>query len=128
MKNETITETLVSTANPARLFFDWFCKDSSLTNKGRKLMQKLRAIAGSTKFDNDRTYVLFKNNCPLDGSLYDDLRICDLATGDVIYTVVPSSGFRFNKGKAVIWGRENNFAEPILEGTWREIKNWFLNA
>ena len=61
---------------------------------------------------------VFKNNCPCNGSLYDDFRICDVKTGEVIYTIVPSDGFKKTKGKAIVWGRENDFEEPchILEG------------
>lgn len=122
-----ITDTLNGLGNPKELWYDWFCRTSSLENKGKRLLQKLRAISASKKFDNDKTYVFFKNNCPLVGSLYDDFRICDIETGDVIYTVIPKSGFKCDNGKAQVWGSENNFDGPIIEGTWREIKAWFLN-
>lgn len=124
----TINDTLNGKGNIIDLWYDWFCRESSLENKGKKLLQKLRAIADSKKFDNDKSYVFFKNNCPCDGSLYDDFRICDIETGDVLYTVIPSCGHKYSKGKAQVWGRENVFAEPIIEGTWREVKSWFLNA
>lgn len=124
----TILNTPVDRLDIRALWYDWFCRDSSLENKGKTLLQKLRAISNSKKFDNDKTYVFFKNNCPCVGSLYDDFRICDIETGDVLYTVIPASGYKRNKGKAEVWGRENDFKEPIIEGTWREVKSWFLNA
>ena len=108
------------------LWYDWFCKSSSLENRGKRLLQKLKAIQKSPKFDPDKTYVFFKNNCPCVGRLYDDFRICDMENGDVIYTVVPSSGHNSNLGEAEIWGKENDFKEPLFEGTWREAKKWFL--
>ena len=110
------------------LWFDWFCKDTSLINKGVSLIKKLKAISKSNKFDNEKTYVFFKNNCPCIGNLYDDFRICDIETQDVIYTVIPKSGFKKDNGEAQVWGKENNFREPIISGTWKEIKNWFLNG
>ncbi|MEI3582170.1 MAG: hypothetical protein V8R89_05825 [Alphaproteobacteria bacterium] len=126
----TITETLKQwksgDLNIEALWYDWFCKNTSLVNKGKCLLQKLNAIQASSKFDNDKTYVFFKNNCPLNGGLYDDFRICDIVTGDVIYCVVPKSGHKCDKGKAQVYGRENKFEEAIVEGSWKEIKEWFL--
>lgn len=108
------------------LWFDWFCKETSLINKGVALIKKLKTISKSNKFDNEKTYILFKNNCPCVGNLYDDFRICDIETQDVIYTVIPKSGFKKDNGEAQVWGKENDFKEPIISGTWKEIKNWFL--
>ena len=129
-KKLTITETLKQWKSGEldinALWYDWFCKETSLENKGKTLLQRLNAISGSKKFDNDKTYVFFKNNCPCDGSLFDDFRICDIKTGDVIYCVVPKSGYNSNYGKAEVWGRENKFDDPIIEGTWKEVKDWFL--
>ena len=129
-KKLTITETLKQWKSGEldinALWYDWFCKETSLVNKGKALLQRLNAISGSAKFDNDKTYVFFKNNCPCDGSLFDDFRICDIKTGDVIYCVVPKSGYNSNYGKAEVWGRENKFDDPIIEGTWKEVKDWFL--
>lgn len=129
-KKLTITETLKQWKSGELdinvLWYDWFCKETSLENKGKTLLQWLNAISGSKKFDNDKTYVFFKNNCPCDGSLFDDFRICDIKTGDVIYCVVPKSGYNSNYGKAEVWGRENKFDDPIIEGTWKEVKDWFL--
>lgn len=71
-------------------WYDWFCRDSSLRNKTYKLTAKLKKIINSEKINQDTMYVFFKNNCPCNGSLYDDFRICDRETGDVIFTVVPS--------------------------------------
>lgn len=128
MNTNNITNTLLGLVNLKDLWYDWFCRDSSLENKGKTLLQKLRAISNSKKFDNDKTCVCFKNNCPLIGSLYDDFRIVDIETKETLYTVIPSSGHESIKGKAQVWGIDNDFKEPIVEGTWREVKSWFLNA
>lgn len=107
------------------LWYDWFCKDSSLANKGYSLLQKLNQIADSKKIDADQTYVWFKNNCPCNGNLYDDFRISDIESGDVIYCIIPKSGFANDHGKAQLYSRENDFETPLVEGTWKDIKDWF---
>lgn len=107
-------------------WFDWFCKDSSLVNKTKTLYPKVAKISKSSKFDADKTYVLFKNNCPMSGSLYDDFRICDIVTGDVIFTVTPKSGHISDNGLGEVWGKENDFECELFKGTWREIVQWFL--
>ena len=103
-------------------WYDWFCRDTSLANKTRSLGKKVLQLMSSDKIDNENNYVFFKNNCPMKGPLYDDFRICDMETGDVIYTVVPRSG---HTGVAEIWGRENNFDGPVVSGTWRDVKAFF---
>ena len=108
------------------LWYDWFCRNTSLINKGTALLIKLKAISKSKKINVNTMYVFFKNNCPVDGTLYDDFRICDIETGDVIYTVVPKSGAKRCNGLGEIWGKENDFKEPLFVGKWKEIKKWFL--
>jgi hypothetical protein len=129
MKNDTISTILanIDTYDVMDLWYDWFCKDSSLKRKGEALLKKLKLIASSNKFDNDKCYVFFKNNWPCVGNLYDDFRICDKETGDVLYCVIPKSGHKCDEGRAQVYGVDNDFDEPIVEGTWREVKAWFLN-
>ena len=106
-------------------WYDWFCKDTSLAAKTKNLGTKVLSIMGSPKVDPDKQYVFFKNNCPMFGSLYDDFRICDIETGDVIYTVTPRSGHNVDKGMGQVWGKENDFTGPLFKGTWKDIKKWF---
>lgn len=129
MKNDTISTILTNIDNydVMSLWYDWFCRETSLKRKGEALLKKLKAIASSNKFDNDKCYVFFKNNCPCVGNLYDDFRICDKETGDVLYCVIPKSGHKCDEGRAQVFGVDNDFDEPIVEGTWREVKAWFLN-
>jgi hypothetical protein len=103
-------------------WYDWFCRDTSLANKTRSLGNKVLQLMKSEKVDCEKNYVFFKNNCPMNGPLYDDFRICSLETGDVIYTVVPRSG---HTGKAEVWGHDNNFDGPIVSGNWKDVKNFF---
>jgi len=109
-------------------WYDWFCKDQALSNKTKRLAGKLKKIIGSPRFDVDKTYVFFKNNCPCDGKLYDDFRICemdDTVDGRPLYTVTPASGFNSEFGKAAVFGRENNFERPLVLGSWDDIVEFF---
>jgi hypothetical protein len=92
-------------------FYDWFCKDSSLRIRAERLMPKvIKFIKANPDLDLEKHYVFFKNNCPLAGPTYDDFRICDLKTGNVVFTVVPTSS---HSGKAEIWGSVNGFDSPL---------------
>ena len=111
------------------LWYDYFCKSSSLVNKGRALIRKLKKIyklnelSGRKYFDPNKTYVFFKNNCPFYGSLYDDFRICDLETREVIFTIQVN---RYDqKHSAELWGLPNNFEGAILEGSIKDVYNYF---
>lgn len=115
-------------------WYDWFCKDKSLRNKTATLTKKLKQIVNSPKIDQDTMYVFFKNNCPMVGPLRDDFRICDIETQEVIYTITPSekkyNGIKYgNKSYysvSCVWGKENNFDKPLVEGTWNDVKAFFL--
>lgn len=107
-------------------FYDWFCSDKALAAKGQRLLKIALALSKSPRINEEKTGVIFKNNCPLFGSLYDDLRFID-SNGNVIFNIVPHSGHDSNKGRAEIWGKENDFEQPLFEGTWKEAKKWFLN-
>lgn len=107
-------------------FYDWFCKDKSLQRKAHSLMAKVKRFIKIVNVDLDKTYVFFKNNCPMYGSLYDDFRICNVETGDVIYTVAPSLGYTKRKGQAEVWGNANNFKEAIHNApSWSQLLKSF---
>lgn len=84
-------------------FYDWFCKDSSLRRKAWTLIKQTQRFVKEYNIDILDHYVFFKNNCPMNGPLYDDFRICDRRTQDVVYTVIPKCG---HSGKAEIWGKD----------------------
>ena len=99
-------------------FLDWFCKESSLRNRAKRLFPKLKSLFRSYRFDPPSTYVFFKNNCGFNGEkckLYDDFRICDIDNGGVLYTITPKN----IDGDSEIWGKNNDFAEPLCKGSWK---------
>jgi hypothetical protein len=103
-------------------WYDWFCKKEKLAGKTAKLTAKLKTILKSAKIDTETQYVFFKNNCPMSGPTYDDFRICDIETGDLIYTIVPKCT---HSGMAEVWGRENGAFDRIVQGTWTDVKKYF---
>ena len=103
-------------------WYDWFCRNKSLCGKTKRLAPKVKQLAKSSKVNVDNWYVWFKNNCPVFGSLYDDIRFADIKTGDVIYTIA----FVKKYGQTVeLWGKENNFKHPLVIGDWEDIKEYF---
>jgi hypothetical protein len=109
-------------------WYDWFCKDTSLRNKTYKLAEKVKKIANilGEEFCNSH-YLFFKNNCPMMGKLYDDFRFCDIKEGGVTYTITPSSGFDSERNISTVWGKENNFENVLIEGTWKDVVNFFAS-
>jgi len=133
--NQTVREYLTDPSKArCHNFYDWFCRDTSLPRKAEVLTAKVRQLAASSKINQDTMYCWFKNNCPMVGTLYDDLRFADCETGDTLYTVIPAVGYEASKrelregkrtGLAEVWGRENNFDGPLVVGTWRDVRKFF---
>ena len=102
-------------------WLDWFCRDCQLVVRLEKLFARLQTVLKvQTKFDPDQTFVSFKNNASFAGPLFDDFRICDIKTGEVLYSFIPKGA----KGKAELWGRENGFNAPLVVGSWNDVKRF----
>ena len=109
-------------------WYDWFCKDSSLANKTKKMGNIIKQVKRGGKVDLENWYVWFKNNCPLNGPLYDDFRFADLETGEVQFTI--QLDCCWNKKKYAVYGRTPDGVfhsdEPLFEtDSVRELINWF---
>ena len=72
------------------VWYDWFCKDSELQKRGKRLLQILAFFVQREKMDEaylaDK-YVFFKNNCPMTGKLYDQVSICEVKNGNVLFCI-----------------------------------------
>ena len=111
-------------------WYDWFCKDSSLANKTKKMGNIIKQVKRGGKVDIENWYVWFKNNCPLNGPLYDDFRFADLETGNVMFTI--QIDCCWNKSRYAVYGRtpdgEFHSDEPLFEtDSARELVKW-LNS
>ena len=106
-------------------WYDWFCKDASLVVRLKKMVPMIKRVMKSSKINPDKTYIFFKNNCPLMGKTYDDFRICDIFTGDVLFCITPSNGHSTTMGQSSVWGKENEFKSALVEGSVQDIYNFF---
>lgn len=123
--NSKLVKTQISAG-----WYDWFCKDGSLSGKTIKMGNIIKQIKVGGKVDLNNWYVWFKNNCPLNGPLYDDFRFADLATGDVMFTI--QIDCCWNMYRFSVYGRtqdgEGRWDEPLFEcNTTKELINW-LNS
>lgn len=109
-------------------WYDWFCKDSSLAKKTKRMGNIISKLREGGKVNFKNWYVWFKNNCPLNGPLYDDFRFADLETGEVQFTI--QLDCCWNQKKYTVYGRtpdgEFHSDEPLFEtDSVKELINWF---
>ncbi len=110
-------------------WFDWFCKDTSLVNKTKALYRKVASVLDANetgkRFDPEKVYVFFKNNCPVSGNLYDSFSFVDIETGDVVFWITPASGHKVDRMRAQVAGPENGFEKNLVEGCWNDVLDYF---
>ena len=106
-------------------FYDWFCKESALENRANKLLIKLKFLVKEGLVCGDTNYVWFKNNCPMVGNLYDDLRISNIKTNNFLGGLCPSD----SDGMAMLWllNQNNNDITEFKEKKWNALKKKLKN-
>jgi hypothetical protein len=105
-------------------WFDWFCRDSSLANKTIKMGNIIKQIQVGGKVDLERSYVWFKNNCPLNGPLYDDFRIADIENNNNLFVV--QIDCVWNDSRYTVFERLDGFEKPVFQtDSSRELVKWF---
>jgi len=95
---------------------DWFCKETSLTNKTIKLGKIVKQLK-SGKINRDSMYVWFKNNCPLYGPLYDDIRIADIESGETLFIISINDPWN-NNNTYKLYSKQDGFNIPIITSNY----------
>jgi hypothetical protein len=121
-------DKLTEDDNIAIFWYDWVCKTSSLKNKTIKLMKQVVWFCDNIlEIDDNETFVLFKNNYPVNGNLYDNFRICNDKQNIPLFTFFPSHGHKNIKDKAQLWSIINDFKEPLFKASdLRKLKKLLL--
>jgi hypothetical protein len=105
-------------------FFDWFCQEKALKSKSKLLMSKAEKVMSKLGLNPETHRVFFKNNCPVDGKLYDSFTICN-EENDVVIWCAPSLGYASSQGKAELWDMrekdENGNPKSIVANSWKEL-------
>lgn len=104
-------------------FYDWFCSKESLLNRMKKLVPKLKFFADEGLIDIDNNYVWFKNNCPCEGKLYDDIRISSLNEDDTYKGgFCPKTGHTNELEEFSIWGFGFGEFKNLNSADWKNFK------
>ena len=106
-------------------FWDWFCSPKALKIKSKLLMTKADKVMSKLGLDPEKYYVTFKNNCPVNGRLYDSFQICTYdEKGDVVIWCAPSLGYKSQEGKAQLVDmrvRREGEEGTITTWSWKEL-------
>lgn len=83
----------------------------------------IKLIKSGGKINLEKSYIWFKNNCPIDGVFYDDFRIADIETDATLFVVQISNAY--NKNSFTVFERSNNFLTQVFESySIKELIKW----
>ena len=106
-------------------FYDWFCQEKALKIKSKLLMTKAEKVMSKLGLDSETHRVFLKNNCPVDGKLYDSFTVMSIETDQPVAWVAPSLGYTKQAGKAqlVDFREKDEEGKPkeILANSWKEL-------
>ena len=112
-------------AKDSYFFWDWFCSEKALKIKSKLLMTKAEKVMSKLGLDPEKHKVAFKNNCPMNGKLYDSFSIESLEEDKVVIWCAPSLGYKSQGGLAqlVDMRTEGKDGEgiTITANSWKEL-------
>ena len=104
-------------------WYDWFCKDNSLINKTTKMGNIISKIKEGGKIDLENSYLWFKNNCPLNGPIYDDFRISDIHTNETLMVIQIDNQYYMHK--VTVFEKHNGFSTPTFQSnSFSDLTKW----
>jgi hypothetical protein len=84
------------------------------------MIPMLKFLVENNVINGNTTRVIFKNNCPFDGNLYDDLRVIDIESDEMIMGVAPKLGYEGMKGKCEFWKFDED--RNVVQTTFDNVK------
>jgi len=104
-------------------FWDWFCDDKALERRAKACLTKLAFLIKEKIIDGDNHYFWLKNNCPMSGSLYDDIRINTLdGDSNFLGGFCPKTGHLNVENKAAVWILPKGTLKEFTYKNWAELK------
>uniref|UniRef100_A0AAU7VGX7 Uncharacterized protein n=1 Tax=Dinoroseobacter phage vB_DshS_R26L TaxID=3161158 RepID=A0AAU7VGX7_9CAUD len=115
--NTQLTDPALLEADRCQFFYDWFCKDEALEGRRLRLEPTIKWLVEEGLVNGDACYYWLKNNCPMIGGTYDDIRI---STADDANDFL--GGFCKAKGHVSVWFLDGDDLEQHEFETWAELK------
>lgn len=96
-------------------FEDWYCKDTSLVNKSKKLFKQLKQFLKYKKVSLKNNYVVFNND-----KMYDSFSIHNRTTHNEVYRIVPhypatNKAELYNSSDSFAVKKANSYSELLTQ-------------